>query len=75
MRRPELPEIDLVTFEHLVLKPIGGIPEPFAGHLQGVVVQVQEQAKPETHEAFGLARDEELLGLYSGRPFGEASFS
>jgi len=72
--RPTLQEIDLKVFESLVAQALEGIPEPFSGYLEGVVVQVEEQAAAETREALGLTRGEELLGLYTGRPVGEGSF-
>jgi predicted Zn-dependent protease with MMP-like domain len=49
------------------------LPEPFAGHLKAVVLQVQEFADEETLAGFGMEDPFELTGLYSGRPLTEKS--
>ena len=66
--------MDLKAFEHLVAQALEGIPKPFADYLQGVVVQVEEEASSETKAALGLRRGEDLFGLYTGRPVGGESF-
>ncbi|PEQ14104.1 neutral zinc metallopeptidase [Novosphingobium sp. PC22D] len=49
------------------------IPEPFAGHLAGIRVVVEEFADDETLDALGIADAWELTGLYHGRPMDEES--
>ena len=49
------------------------LPEPFASHLHGVVLQVEEFADAQTLAEFGMENPFELTGLYSGRPLTERS--
>jgi predicted Zn-dependent protease with MMP-like domain len=49
------------------------LPEPFASHLRGVVLQVEEFADAETLAEFGMEDPFELTGLYAGRPLTEKS--
>lgn len=49
------------------------LPEPFAGHLRDVVLQVEEFADEATLAEFGMDDPFELTGLYSGRPLTEKS--
>lgn len=49
------------------------IPAPFAEHLAGVVVRVEEFADAEALAAVGLDDPWELSGLYHGRPLSEQS--
>ena len=49
------------------------LPEPFAAHLQSVVLKVEEFADEETLAGFGMDDPFELTGLYSGRPLTEKS--
>ena len=61
------------TFEALAHAAFARIPEPFAQHLEGVTVHVQEFADEETLRAVGLEDAWELTGLYHGRPLDEES--
>ena len=49
------------------------LPEPFASHLQAVVLTVQELADDATLEAMGIDEPFELTGLYHGLPVGDKS--
>lgn len=49
------------------------IPEPFAAHLAGIIVRVEEFADAETLAAVGLEDRWQLSGLYHGRPLDEQS--
>lgn len=49
------------------------LPAPFAAHLDGVVLLVEEWADDETLAALGIEEAIELTGLYHGRPVGEKS--
>ncbi len=60
-------------FERLAIQAFARIPEPFAEHLVGIVVQVQEFADAETLAALELDDPWELSGLYHGRPLSEQS--
>ncbi len=49
------------------------LPEPFAAHLNDVVLIVEEFADRETLKAMGIDDPFELSGLYHGLPIGEKS--
>ena len=59
--------------EAIARRALKRLPEPFATHLDGVVLQVQEFADAETLAEFGMEDPFELTGLYSGRPLTEKS--
>lgn len=61
------------VFEALAHAAFARIPEPFAQHLVGVTVHVEEFADAETLHAVGLEDAWELTGLYHGRPLDEES--
>ena len=52
---------------------IARLPAPFARHLDGVVLLIEEWADDETLAAMGIEEPIELTGLYHGRPVGEKS--
>jgi predicted Zn-dependent protease with MMP-like domain len=60
-------------FEALAHAAFARIPEPFAAHLDGITVHVEEFADAETLGELGLEDPFELTGLYHGRPMDEAS--
>lgn len=64
---------DPATFEALALAAFARIPEPFAQHLAGIRVTVEEFADDETLRALGLEDAWELTGLYHGRPMDQDS--
>ena len=49
------------------------IPEPFAAHLQGIIVKVEDFADRETLDSLGLDSKWGLSGLYHGRPLDQQS--
>lgn len=61
------------VFEALAHAAFARIPEPFAQHLEGITVHVEEFADEETLHAVGLEDAWELTGLYHGRPLDEES--
>jgi predicted Zn-dependent protease with MMP-like domain len=65
---PSAAEIEAIARAALVR-----LPEPFASHLHGVVLQVEEFAGAETLAEFGMDDPFELTGLYAGRPLTEKS--
>lgn len=60
-------------FEALAHAAFARIPEPFAEHLDGITVHIQEYADAETLDAVGLQDPFQLTGLYHGRPMSEES--
>lgn len=59
--------------EALARATLARIPEPFAGHLAGVVLLVEEWADDETLDSLGIEDPYDLTGIYHGRPIGEKS--
>ena len=49
------------------------IPAPFAGHLEGITIHVEEFADGETLAELGIDDPFELTGLYHGRAMDEES--
>jgi len=64
---------DAATIERLGLAALARIPEPFAAHLGGVALIVEDYADDETLDAMEIDDPLELTGLYVGRPIGEKS--
>ncbi len=65
--------VPLEELEHLVARALDGLPEEFAEVLENVAVVVEEEPPLEELEAEGLEADEEIFGLYIGRPLPERS--
>ena len=63
---PSLTEIEALARTALVR-----LPEPFAGHLDGVLLVVEDFADAETLAALGIADPFDLTGLYEGVPVGD----
>lgn len=61
------------VFEALAHAAFARIPAPFAEHLDGITVHVEEFADEETLRAVGLEDPFQLTGLYHGRPMDEES--
>lgn len=59
--------------ERLARAALARIPEPFAAHLNGVALLVEELADDETLDEQGIEDPLELTGLYAGIPLGEKS--
>jgi len=66
---------DVETIEALARDVLARLPAPFAAHLDGVVLRVEELADDAVLDAMGIEDPFELTGLYSGRPVGEKSVS
>ncbi len=64
---------DAAEIEALARAALARIPEPFAGHLQDVVLIVEEWADDETLDALEIEDPYDLTGIYAGRPVGEKS--
>jgi len=65
---PTLDEIEAIARAALT-----ALPEPFASHLGGVVLQVEELADEATLAEMGIDHPLDLTGLYEGIPIGERS--
>lgn len=65
---PTLDEIEAIARDALTR-----LPEPFAAHLAGVVLVVEEFADDAVLADLGIENAFDLTGLYSGRPIGEAA--
>ncbi len=65
---PSADEIEAIARAALV-----GLPEPFASHLQDVVLQVDELAEAELLAELGIDHPLDLTGVYEGVPIGEKS--
>lgn len=59
--------------EALARRTLRALPEPFASHLAGVVLQVEDFADDETLEAMAIEDPFDLTGIYEGIPVGEKS--
>ncbi len=61
----------LADIETLARATLERLPEPFAGHLAGVVLIVEDFADDSVLAEMGIESPFDLTGLYSGRPIGE----
>ena len=59
--------------EAIARRTLDALPEPFAGSLPDIVLQVEEFADKETLEAMGIDDPFELTGIYEGVPLTERS--
>ncbi|CAL4866480.1 hypothetical protein MMA231_00722 [Asticcacaulis sp. MM231] len=62
------PSLD--DIEALARAALTRLPEPFAGHLQGVVLIVEDFPSEEMLDVLGIEDAYELTGLYTGNPAG-----
>lgn len=58
-------------FETLAGAALARIPQPFAAHLEGITIHVEEYADEQTLTELGIEDPFELTGLYHGRPLNE----
>ena len=63
----------LEEIERLARDALARIPQPFASHLPGIILQVEDWPSRDLLDAMGIADPYELTGLYEGRPVGEKS--
>lgn len=61
----------LLEIEVMARAALERLPEPFAAHLEGVLLVVEDFADAETLDALGMGDPFELTGLYEGVPIGE----
>ncbi len=62
------PAPTLGDIEAIARSAMHRLPEPFAGHLRGVVLVVEDFPPDELLDQLGIEDGFELTGLYSGRP-------
>src|SRR5438876_361322 len=55
-------------FAELVQEALAEVPEPFAGFLEEVPVEIRARASEKEKRKLGLKENDLLLGLYRGRP-------
>ena len=65
---PTLDEIEAIAHAAMA-----GLPEPFASHLHGVLLQVEDFADEALLAEMGIEHPLDLTGLYEGIPIGERS--
>jgi predicted Zn-dependent protease with MMP-like domain len=73
MTRPRNAPPGSAEMEAMARQSLNGLPEPFRGHVEDVVVQIAEFATSEQLASVGLDDPWELTGLYEGRPLSERS--
>jgi len=59
--------------EALARSALAALPEPFASQLDGVVLQIEDFADPETLKAMEVDDPFDLTGIYEGIPLTERS--
>lgn len=64
---------DGAVIEAIARRALAGLPAPFARHLSGVVLRVEEFADDDVLAALGIDDPFDLSGLYTGRPVGDKS--
>ena len=67
------PPPSAAEIEAIARRALEHLPEPFASHLNGVVLTVEEFADDETLAGLEMDDPFELTGLYVGRPLTEKS--
>ena len=72
MRRFAIPP-SADEIEALARSALAALPEPFAGHLSDVILQVEDFADDETLRAMEIDDPFELTGIYEGIPLTERS--
>ena len=73
MAEPAFLAPDCAAIERLARDTLARLPEPFAAHLDGVILRVEEFADDAILEELGIDDPFALSGLYTGRPVGEKS--
>ncbi len=71
--RMHAPDADVI--EAIARAALARLPAPFARHLAGVVLRIEEFAEERVLAELGIDDPFDLSGLYSGRPVGDKSIS
>lgn len=64
---------DAAMIERLGLAALRRVPEPFATHLSGIALIVEDYADDEMLDSLGIEDPLDLTGVYVGKPVGEKS--
>ena len=72
MRRFDQPPT-LDEIEAIARAALAGLPDPFAAHLEGVVLQVEDLADEDLLAELAIEHPLDLTGVYEGVPIGERS--
>lgn len=75
MAEPSLLAPDADAIETLARAVLARLPEPFAAHLDGVVLRIEDFAEQDVLDELGIEDPFDLSGLYTGRPIGDKSVS
>jgi predicted Zn-dependent protease with MMP-like domain len=75
MAEPSLLAPDADAIEALARAALARLPEPFAAHLDGVLLRIEDFAEQEVLDELGIEDPFDLSGLYTGRPIGDKSVS
>lgn len=75
MAEPSLLAPDADAIETLARAALARLPEPFAAHLDGVLLRIEDFAEQEVLDELGIEDPFDLSGLYTGRPIGDKSVS
>ena len=75
MAEPSLLAPDSDAIEALARAALARLPEPFAAHLDGVVLRIDDFAEQDVLDELGIEDPFDLSGLYTGRPIGDKSVS
>jgi predicted Zn-dependent protease with MMP-like domain len=59
-------QVSKARFAELVERALAELPQPFAGFLEEVRVEIKDRPSPELLKQLGMEEDELLLGLYHG---------
>lgn len=59
-------QVSKARFAELVEQALAELPEPFAGHMEEVRVEIKDRPSPKLLRQLGMDEDELLLGLYHG---------
>jgi len=70
-RQTLAPDADRI--EAIARATIARLPAPFAAHLDGVVLRIEDFAEEDVLAELGIDNPFDLTGLYTGRPIGEKS--
>ena len=65
--------VSKADFARYVEQALAELPEPFAGHLEQITVEIKDRPTRKLLRSVGLREDELLLGLYQGVALPERS--
>ena len=73
IRRRHGPAPSSADIEAIARRTLDALPDPFASHLQDVVLQIEEFASEATLAEMGIDDPFDLTGLYEGLPINQKS--